>query len=425
MFEIESLNDEESLLKKEVHRFAEEVIRPVAVEIDQMSPEEYQEKITRRTSPYWRVMKGMKELGYHRSLIPKQLGGGGLTGSEVYILVEEIAWGSSGFSIALGVDLYPLIFAVTRIFDKRIRKEYLGPYLEDKEAKFQGCWAITEPDHGSDTLRMNTFLRGEEKISPGQVTAKKDGDEWVINGQKSSFISAAPLATHAALHTDIDLSVGSPGRGCIVPLDLEGVEKGKPILKIGQKECPQGELIFNDVRIPDGYMSLQPSMLHPDTGAMSITQILCITSAWMAASSTGLARAAFEEALKYARDRVQGGKPICEHQLVQKKLYDMFIKVETSRAYAKKVMEHVWDRMFRKLRWDASYAHCLAAQVYCKERAFEVAHDALQIFGGYGVTKDFLIEKLFRDARVKLIEDGTTDVLALESAEDMIKRYNI
>ncbi|MDY7081950.1 MAG: acyl-CoA dehydrogenase, partial [Halobacteria archaeon] len=209
------------------------------------------------------------------------------------------------------------------------------------------------------------------------------------------------------------------------PLDADGVTRGKPIDKLGQRDGPQGELVFDDVWIPDRNMVMTPEMLHPDTGLVPITQILCITSAAMASVSTGLARAAFEEALAYAREREQGGKRICEHQSVKAKLYDMFEKVETCRTYSRRVAEHIHSSNMEEMNFEASHRHALSAQVYCKRTAFEVAHEAVQIHGANGITKDYLVEKLFRDARVKLIEDGTTEVLGLESADGVIENYEI
>jgi len=145
----------------------------------------------------------------------------------------------------------------------------------------------------------------------------------------------------------------------------------------------------------------------------------------MATAFTGLARAAFEEAYKYARERIQGGKPLIQHEAIKLTLYGMFEKVETSRAYARKIMRHVWERMIKEQTYDASVPHALAAQVYCKRAAFEVAHEAVQIFGGYGLSKDFWVEKLFRDARAGMVEDGTLEVLSLVAAYELGKSYQI
>lgn len=351
-----------------------------------------------------------------------------MTGREFHVLLEELAWGSPGLAIAFGVDIVPALFAVMS-FDEELQTEFLEPYLADDEAAFQGCWGVTEPEHGSELVMGETLLKEgagpDADISPPQTTLERDGDGWVVNGVKSSWVSAAPMATHCALHVDMDPKGGDPGRLVLVDLDADGVTRGPPIEKLGQRDCPQGELVFDDVRVPDSHVVMGEGMLHPDTGTVPFTQVLSFTSAGMAAVSTGLARAAFEEALAYARERTQGGAPIAEHQSVKAMLYDMFEAVETCRAYSRSVVEHVWDRNFVRFQFDASSHHALAAQVYCKRTAFEVAHTALQVHGANGITKDYLVEKLFRDARVKLIEDGTTEVLGLEAATGVVENYDI
>lgn len=422
-------DDSIQLLRQEVHRFAKNEIRPAALEIDAMDRDEYQ-AIGASGSPYWDVMEQMKELGYHRSIFPEEFGGDGMTGREFHVLLEEIAWGSSGFAIALGVDLLPALFAAVA-FDDDLQASFVQPYLEDTSAEFQGCWGVTEYQHGSELVQVETLLRDgvqdgdPDRVGSPELTIEQDGDGWVVDGLKSSWVSAGPVATHVALHANMDPAEGDPGYVCIVPLDADGVSRGDPIDKLGQRECPQGELVFENVHIPDRNVVMDPDMLHPDTGYVPITQILALTSASMAAIATGLARACFEEALDYARRREQGGKRICEHQAVKGKLYDMFEKVETCRAYSRTIIEHVMDRNLANFEFDASHRHALSGQVYCKRTAFEVANDALQIHGANGITTDYPIEKFFRDARVKLIEDGTTDVLGLEAADSVIEHYDI
>ncbi len=136
----------------------------------------------------------------------------------------------------------------------------------------------------------------------------------------------------------------------------------------------------------------------------------------MATLFSGLARAAFEEALGYARQRVQGGRVIAGHQLVQWKLFDMFLKVETARTFARAVA-------LRGATGYRSPAHALAAKVYCTQAAFEVASEAVQVFGGMGMVKGMLVEKLFRDARAALIEDGTNEVLGLTAIRRLMAEH--
>lgn len=423
--------DDDSLqfFRDEVHKFAKNEIRPAAREIDQLSREEYL-ALTERGSIYWDVMAQMKSLGYHRAIIPEEFGGDGITAEEFHILMEELAWGSPGFAIALGVDIIPPLVSVLSM-DTALQESFIDPYLEDDNAAFQGCWGVTEYQHGSEHVQAETLLSdgvtdgNPDDVPPPEVTLEQDGDEWVVDGMKASWVSAGPMGTHIALHTDMDPAHGSPGYLCLVPMDADGVTRGDPIDKLGQRDCPQGEVVFDSVRIPDRNVIMTPDMLHPDTGMVPMTQILSFTSAGIAAVTTGVARACFEEALAYTRERHQGGKPLCEHQTVRKTLYDMFEKVETCRAYSRRIVEHVWERNLEAFQFDASHRHALSAQVYCKRTAFDVAHQALQLHGANGITTDYLIEKLFRDARVKMIEDGTVEVLGLESSTGVIENYEI
>ncbi len=199
----------------------------------------------------------------------------------------------------------------------------------------------------------------------------------------------------------------------IVPLDLPGVSRGKPLNKIGQRGLNQGEIYFDNVRLPKHYMVVQPPA-YP----FIIDGILATANAGMSAIFTGVARAAFEEALIYCRERVQGGRPICEHQLVQKQLFDMFIKVESARALSRGAMT------YNATTIPPATQYSIAAKVYCTQAAFEVSSDAIQLHGGYGLAKDFLVEKLFRDARASMIEDGTNEVLTLAGARKIIDQYH-
>jgi len=413
----------ESELCAEVHEVARDEVRPAGLEIDRMSHDEVR-GLDHDEGAYADALDAMHDVVPRSAFLPEEFGGDGMSGREFHVVMEEFGWGSSGLAMGFAVDIMPPLFA-TLAFDDDLRESYVEPYLSG-ELDHQGCWGVTEPAHGSETLQSETLLKeGNDGVVSPQVTARKEGDEYAIDGAKAPWVSAGPLATHCALHVDVDASEGSHGSLAVVPLDAEGADRGEAIDKLGQRDCPQGTVSFDGVRIPERNMVLGPDALHPDTGYVSFDQILCITSSGMAAVSTGLARAAFEEALAYAREREQGGKPIARHQTVKKKLYDMFEKVETARAYSRTVCEHVWDRTLESFEFDASHRHAVAAQVYCKRLAFEVAHDAVQVHGGNGIKRDYPVEKTFRDARVKLIEDGTLDVLSLESAQGVIENYTI
>ena len=324
------------------------------------------------------------------------------------MVVEEMGYGSSDIAIALGVSCFPAFLASMVPTDELINN-IIVPYCEDTEAKIMGCWAITEPDHGSDSLAPGTAQFKDPNIY-GQCRARLEGDEWVINGQKAAWVSMGTAATHAMVYLTIDPSMGFAGGGiCLVPLDLPGVSRGKPLNKLGQRALNQGEIYFDNVRVPYEYMLVDQESYE---AILDIT--LATANAYVAAVFTGVARSAYEEALNYARQRVQGGKPLVEHQHVRYKLFHMFKTVEACRALSRAAM------VYNLSTSPPATEYSIASKVFCTDAAFQVAHEAIQIFGGNGLAKEYAIEKIFRDARAGMIEDGSNDSLALFASERLI-----
>lgn len=393
------------LLRESAHRFAKEVLRPAAVAIDKIpNPED----TISAGSQIRGVLKEAYELGYHASDLPVELDGLGLDGLGMHILLEELSWGAVDLALSILVSAFPFA-SLAATGDRELIEQYVKPFVADKQARLIGCWAITEPDHGSDTVMVGTPEFKNPKVS-GQLVAHRDGDDYIISGQKSSWVSNGTISTHAITYLTVDPSKGMSGGGiAFIPLDLPGVSKGKPLNKLGQRALNQGEIFFDGARIPRRFM------LISDGYEEALTRTLAFANSAMATAFTGLARAAFEEALAYSKARVQGGKPICEHQLVQKRLFEMFTKVEACRALSRATMIYNHDSPA------PSIEHAIAAKTFCTQASFEVASDALQLFGGNGLTKEYPMEKLFRDARASLIEDGTNEVLSLAGARRLIE----
>jgi len=401
------LTEEDIELKSAAYRFAKEVLRPVAKQLDGMTPEE----VIAKDSPFWEFMRKAYALGYHTILIPETYGGMDLTSKQQSIIYEELAWGSFGLAVALAVASFPA-FAASLVAEDELIDKFIVPFCECRDASIIGCWGITEPDHGSDTL-MPFYPSFSDPNIKAQCRARKDGDEWVISGQKSAWVSCGTIATHSALFCQSDASKGhAGGMVCIVPLDLPGVSKGRPLNKLGQRDLNQGEIFFDNVRIPNSYV-----VGGADAYEALLEIVLSATTAIMGNLSAGLARAAFEEALNYAKNRVQGGKKLVEYPNVQMKLFSMFSKVELTRSYCRTAY------MFNQNTSTPAEEYSLIAKVFGTNAAYEVADDAIQIFGGNGLTKEYLIEKLYRDARATLIEDGSNDTLAICGGHKMIKNY--
>jgi alkylation response protein AidB-like acyl-CoA dehydrogenase len=392
-------------LRESAHRFAKGVLRPAAIALDRMTDPR---DVIKLDSPLRRVLKQGYELGYHVAGLPVELGGLGLRGLGMHILVEELSWGAVDLALSLLVASFPFSAAAAS-GNPQLYEEFVKPFIADRDGAYVGCWAITEPNHGSDTLLVATPEFHMPRVS-GQVLAQRDGDGYVITGQKAAWVSNGTIATHAALYCTTEPVHGMAGGGiAFVPLNLPGVSKGKPLDKLGQRALNQGEIFFDGVRIPRAYM-----LTSADGYEAGVQRTLTFANTAMSVAFTGLARAAYEESLEYAHERIQGGKPICEHQLVQKHLFDMFTKVEACRALSRAAM------IYNQNSETPSLEHAIAAKTFCTQASFEVASDALQIFGGNGLSKEYPMEKLFRDARASLIEDGTNDVLSLAGARRIL-----
>jgi alkylation response protein AidB-like acyl-CoA dehydrogenase len=400
-----TLTPDQEALKEAIHQFAAKVLRPTAVALDRLrDPAE----VIAADSPLWRALRHAYRLGYHKAMLPQEHGGLGLGGLEQHILLEEMGWGSADLAISIGVAGFPFATAA-RTGNPELIEQLVKPFVEDTQARFIGCWAITEPEHGSDTLMVGTPQFHDPRIS-GQLIARRDRTSWVLSGQKAAWVSNGTIATHALTFLTVDPGRGMAGGGvAIVPLHVKGVARGKPLDKLGQRALNQGEIFFDEVRIPENHMLTDPAFYEP-----TLDMTLALANAAMGAIFTGVARAAYEDALAYCRQRVQGGKPICQHQLVQKRLFDMFSRVEAARALSRAAM------VYNHATLPPAIEYSIAAKTFATEVAFEVASSAVQLFGGNGLSREYPIEKLFRDARASLIEDGSNDVLALVAAERIL-----
>lgn len=390
------LTPEQVQLREHAHRFAEEVMRPAAMTLDRMTPEE----VIAPESPLRDVFRKAYQTGHHLRAFPPELGGPGLSAMDSWVVSEEFGWGNAGLSVSLGVTSMPFRFAAMT-GNPDLMREVVRPYLDDTEGKYIGCWCATEPNHGSDAI-----LYSGENARPDihfECTARREGDEWVITGQKSAWVSNGTIATHTLAFLNVEPQLGMAGTGiAVIPLNLPGVSRGKPLDKLGQRALNQGEIFFDEVHIPRHYMLVEPGAF----GGGATDNVLAGANAGMSTNFSGVARAAYEEAMAYARTRVQGGVPLVQHQLVQRKLFEMFTKLESARSLSRLANK-------RLTTGQLTTHYSIAAKVYCTQTAFELASDAIQLMGGMGLVKGSLPEMLMRDARASLIEDGANDVLAL------------
>lgn len=316
------------------------------------------------------------------------------------IMVEELAWGDAGLTVSLGAGGMPLLMA---------RASGNQELIDLCEGKL-GCWGATQPDRGSDGLILYPEERHPGSIgNKGNLQATFAGDEIVFNGQTSAWVSNGAVAQVALMDIVADYGNGfydeqgsTYGCNVIVPLDIKGVSRGKPLAKLGKRPLPQGEIYFDNVRVPRRF-----AIATQDDYELKHAYAWAQAGTAMSHIATGLARAAFEMALAYVHERKQGGALLATHQLTQHRLGGLGMKVEAIRAMARHV---------------AHYTRCsprphpyftAAGKAFCCSELMHVANESLQLFGGVGLTHEFPIEKLMRDARAMQIEDGENNILQM------------
>ena len=388
------LTELEVSVQDTVHRFARDVLRPVGAELDRMSPED----AIAPGSPYYDVLAEAAQLGmapsFFEELEPE------VAVRLESIVGEELGWGDPGLAISIGVAGFPMMMA----------RAAGNQELIDLCTGKIGCWMVTQPDRGSDvgTLYADEWPAGAPG-NKGNLTAVVSGDEIVINGQCSAWVSNGAVAQVALCYIAADYGDGylredqlPNGLCAIVPLDLPGVSRGAPLDKTGQRPLPQGEVYFDNVKIPRRFAVAEQDAYYGN-----------ISSAWshggtlMCQAFTGVARAAFELALAYAHERKQGGAKLIEHQLTRFRLGDMARRVELARAAARRSLAYA-----RTSPQTHAYVTAMG-KVNVTEQAMKVVHEAFQMFGGNATSREYPIEKLFRDTRSALIEDGENYVLSM------------
>ena len=408
-FELDlSIPGDVKAITREVRPFAKKRLRPAGIELDGLQDPA---AVCAGNSVIRDVFKAYRKLGLHTLDIPKQAGGmaGELHHKAGPIIVEEMGQGDAGLAVSLEVSNLPFMLAA--ISSQPVLQELAKAYCADTDARMIGCWAMPDAGDYLDWLLPGSGADSRTPQAPGVGSISRE-DGYVITGEITTWIANAPMATHAAVPVSLDPSHGIPGCGvAIVPLDLPGITVGKPLDRIGQRTLPRSQISFENVKIPFTLMAVSDM----EKARPQLTGMLARTNNIIAAASVGLAQAAYDEALHYAKQRVQGAVPIFEHKNVKLQLFNMFTKVETARAYSRRV------EGYNRTTTSASLHHSLAARVFCTRTAFEVASDAIAIFGGNGLTREYPVEKMFRDARVAMLSDGENNALSITAAGELAR----
>jgi butyryl-CoA dehydrogenase len=335
----------------------------------------------------------LAEMGLMGVAIPEEHGGGGMDYVSYVLAMEEIARACAGTAVIMSVNNSLVCDPLNKYCTAEQKAEFLEPLAAGEKL---GCFGLTEPAAGSDPAGMRT-------------TAVRDGDEWVLNGEKN-FITNGPNAQVAIIFAITDKAARHKGISAfIVPMDGPGVSAGPKEEKLGIRASHSSSIFLEDARIPASYLlgevglGFKVAMTTLDAGRIGI-----------ASQALGIARAALEEALAFAKERQSFGKPIAQHQAIQFKLADMATRLDAARL----LTFHAASLKDSGQRYSQESAMC---KLYAAEAATYITHQALQIHGGYGYTKEYGAERHYRDARITEIYEGTSEIQRIVIASNLLK----
>jgi acyl-CoA dehydrogenase len=373
-----ALTEEQLALRDLAREFADREIRPKAAEYDEHA-----------THPA-DIIEKAHEVGLMNPHVPEEYGGVGLSMFDGMLIGEELSWGCAGIAVSIVANMLgaaPVVLAGT----EEQKRTWLPPLVE---SPILCSFALTEPNAGSD-------------VSGIQTTAVRDGDEYVLNGSKM-FITNAGHAAWIVVFASTDKSQGHRGLSAfVVPTELEGVTIEKHLDKMGQRATDTSAVAFQDVRVPS-----ENRLGEEGEGFKIAMRTLDHTRPGTAAGAVGVARAAYEHAVGYSRERVQFGQPIAMNQGVNFLIADMAAEIEAARLLT-------WQAAWLLDQGKRATLQSSFAKRFASDTAMKVTTDAVQIFGGYGYIKEYPVEKLMRDAKLFQIYEGTSQIQRLVIAREI------
>jgi acyl-CoA dehydrogenase len=362
------LTEEQKLIQHTAHEFARREIQPIAARCD------------REARFPMNVFDKARELGLINMTVPREFGGSGWGLLDLTVVTEQLAWACAGIAGALGLNS---VFAdVFHVAGTRTQKSEVFSRLLAGEL---GAYALTEPAAGSDVAGIKTH-------------AVKRGERYVLNGSKV-WISNATLASMFVIFAKTNPEAGHRGISAfLVDRDTPGLSVGQPLGKLGQRAGPAAEIFLNDVEVPD-----TARIDAQGDGFLIAMRVFDRSRPMVAALGVGLMQRCLDEALEHARTRQTMGKALIEHQAIGHKVADMALRCDAARL----LMQHAAWLLDsgRKNTLQAAYAKTFAA-----DNAMWAATEAVQIFGGMGYSTEYPVEKLFRDAKVLQIYEGTSEI---------------
>ncbi len=376
------LTEDQDLFKRTVHEFAAREIVPTAHEYDEA------ERFPREN-----VAK-MADLGLMGLLVPEEYGGAGASTLDYVLAMEEVSWADASHSVIMSVNNSLVCEPIIRFGSEDQKRQYL-PTLAS--ARFIGAYCLSEPGSGSDAVNMQTM-------------ARREGDTWVLNGTKSWITNggeAGLYLVYAVSNTQVPRAKGVTA--FLVPSDTPGLRCGAKERKLGIRASSTTQVFLEDCRVPASAV-----LGTVDEGFKIALATLDGGRIGIGSQALGIAQRSLDESIRYAKERQAFGKPIAEFQGLQWRMADMALRIETARllVYRAARMKDA-GQPFGK---EASMAKLAAS-----ETAMFCAHAAVQMFGGYGYTREYPVEKLFRDAKITEIYEGTSEIQRLVIARHLLK----
>lgn len=374
------LNEEQRMIRDLARDFAQNEIAPIAAQIDETGE-----------FPYNTIRK-MGELGLMGLEVSPEWGGAGADTVSYVLAMEEISKVCASHGVVMSVNNSLVCYGLEKFGTDAQKERFLKPLASGKAI---GAYALTEPQSGSDAGNIRT-------------TAVRNGDEWVINGHKS-WITSGPVADYIITFVSTDPTAGHHGTSAfIVDTSLPGFARGKIEPKLGIRASATCEITFDDYRLPAGHQ-----LGEEGQGFKIALSILDAGRIGIAGQANGIAMAAYEAAVEYAKERTAFGQPIAEFQAIQFKLADMHTRIEAARMLT-------FSAAVKKDRGDRFSDAAAMAKLYASETANWVAYEALQIHGGMGYSRELLIERYYRDARITTIYEGTSEIQRLVIARHVL-----
>lgn len=374
-------NETQIMIAQSIKDFAEKNIRPYIMEWDE-------EQIF--PIP---LFKKLGEMGFMGVLVPEEYGGSGLGYHEYVTVIEEISKADPSIGLSVAAHNSLCTNHILTFGNEEQKKKWL-PKLAT--AEYIGAWGLTEHNTGSDAGGMNT-------------TAVKDGDYWIVNGAKN-FITHGISGDIAVVIVRTGEKGDSKGMTAFVfEKGMKGFSSGKKENKLGMRASETAELVFDSCRVPDANR-----LGEVGQGFVQAMKILDGGRISIGALSLGIAKGAYEAALKYSKERHQFGQPISNFQGISFKLADMATEIEASELLLHKAA-------YLKQQHKPVTTLGAMAKMYASEACVKIANDAVQIHGGYGYTKDFPVEKFYRDSKLCTIGEGTTEIQKLVISRNLLK----